>query len=190
MSYLHQYLFPSLWVTWLLLWLILGRNVKPAARRESQRSRLSYTTLILFAAILLWPDHFPLDILNRRFLPPSQNEFWVGILFTLAGLGFSVWARLELGRNWSGTVTVKHDHELVTTGPYRVVRHPIYTGMLLAFIGVAIANAEWRGIVALVLAFIALLKKFKTEERFMREQFGDVYVDYSRRVSAIIPFVF
>lgn len=190
MTLLYQYPFQAIWIIWLVLWVILGRNVKPAIKRESQLSRLSYTTPILLAALLLWPDHLPIEILNWHLLQPSQNTFWIGILFTLAGLGFAVWARLVLGRNWSGIVTVKQEHELVSTGPYHIVRHPIYTGILLAFIGAAIANTELRGVVAVVLAFLALVNKFRTEERFMREQFGDAYVAYSSRVRAIIPFVF
>src|SRR6185312_1899697 len=71
--------------------------------------------------------------------------YWIGIALLIAGLGFSIWARRRLGRNWSGTVTVKHDHELVRTGPYRWVRHPIYTGILLGFVGSTVALDEWRG---------------------------------------------
>jgi len=86
-------------------------------------------------------------------------------------------------------VTIKQDHELVTSGPYAFVRHPIYTGLLLAIGGSAIALGEWRGVVALVLAAAALWMKLRVEERWMREQFGAAYTAYAARVAALVPFV-
>ena len=87
-------------------------------------------------------------------------------------------------------MTIKVDHELVTSGPYRMVRHPIYTGLLLAFLGTAIARGEWRGLLAVALALWAFWRKSRVEERLMREQFGGAYEEYSQRVAALIPFVF
>jgi protein-S-isoprenylcysteine O-methyltransferase Ste14 len=110
-------------------------------------------------------------------------------MLTLAGLLFTVWARTHLGRNWSGLVTIKQDHELITSGPYSTVRHPIYTGLLLAFVGSALARSELRGILAVVLVFWALWRKSRIEERWMRDQFGDAYREYSSHVAALIPFV-
>ena len=94
-----------------------------------------------------------------------------------------------LGRNWSGVVTVKQDHELIRSGPYRYVRHPIYTGLLIAFAGSAIARGEWRGILALAIVFAALWRKLRLEERWMIETFGDAYLRYRAEVRALIPFV-
>jgi protein-S-isoprenylcysteine O-methyltransferase Ste14 len=85
---------------------------------------------------------------------------------------FTVWARVHLGMNWSGTVTVTEGHELITSGPYAVVRHPIYTGLLLAFGGSALARAALRGILAVALAFWSLWRKLRIEKTWMREQFG------------------
>lgn len=72
--------------------------------------------------------------------------YWLGLLMVICGLAFAVWARIHLGRNWSGTVTVKEDHELIRSGPYGIVRHPIYTGLLLAIAGTAIVFGEWRAV--------------------------------------------
>ena len=96
---------------------------------------------------------------------------------------------MHIGRNWSGTVTFKEGHELVTTGPYALVRHPIYTGLLLAFIGSAVGRGEWRGVLAVFIAFLALWRKLRLEERWMREQFGDAYDAYARRVAALVPYL-
>jgi len=101
----------------------------------------------------------------------------------------AAWARRYLGTNWSSTVTIKEGHELVTAGPYAIVRHPIYTGLILAFVGTALAIGEWRAVLAAVLGVIAFWRKLSLEERWMREQFGERYQAYSRRVPALIPFV-
>jgi protein-S-isoprenylcysteine O-methyltransferase Ste14 len=143
---------------------------------------------LALAGWLLWlPARLPW--LGLRLLPRGPAVFWTGAALTLAGLLFSVWARVYLGRNWSGTVTLKEDHELITGGPYGWVRHPIYTGLLLAVVGTAAVRGNLRGVAAIVLSAAALWRKLGLEESWMREQFGEQYRDYSRRVAALIPFV-
>jgi protein-S-isoprenylcysteine O-methyltransferase Ste14 len=137
----------------------------------------------------LWFPNTPIPLLEARILPRAAWSFWTGAAVALAGLLFSVSARAYLGRNWSGTVTLKQDHELVTSGPYSIVRHPIYTGLLLAFMGSAFARGDLAGVAAVVLVLGALLRKLRMEERWMREQFGEAYVAYSLRVAALIPFL-
>jgi protein-S-isoprenylcysteine O-methyltransferase Ste14 len=104
-----------------------------------------------------------------------------------AGLAFSVWARVYLGRNWSASVTVKQDHELVQSGPYRLVRHPIYTGLLLALLGTAVARGDAQGFVAVAIAVAAIWRKLRLEERWMQETFGETYAHYRAHVPALIP---
>ena len=104
-----------------------------------------------------------------------------------AGLGFAIAARIQLAGNWSATVTLKQDHELVRHGPYRWVRHPIYTGLLVAILGCAVAEGEWRGPVALALFTIAFVIKSGIEERYLTDQFGDAYARYRREVPALLP---
>jgi protein-S-isoprenylcysteine O-methyltransferase Ste14 len=128
-------------------------------------------------------------VLGERFLPDAPATFWAGFAIVALGLGFTVWARVVLGRNWSGIVTVKQDHELVTEGPYRWVRHPIYTGLVVAFAGSATARGEWRGVLAVLIVFVALWRKLTLEERWMIETFGDAYLRYREKVRALIPFV-
>jgi protein-S-isoprenylcysteine O-methyltransferase Ste14 len=111
------------------------------------------------------------------------------LLLVVLGLAFAVWARIHLGRNWSGAVTVKDDHELIRTGPYGLVRHPIYSGLLLAVLGTAIAFGEWRSLLALGFLTIAFLFKLHREERFMSESFPDDYPRYRAEVPALIPFI-
>jgi protein-S-isoprenylcysteine O-methyltransferase Ste14 len=137
---------------------------------------------------LLWGDRVPLAILNQRLFPWSPWQFWVAAIITAAGMLFTVWARIHIGRNWSGVVTIKEGHELIDTGPYALVRHPIYTGLLVAIFGSALARGEWRGVLAVLIAWAALWRKLRLEERWMIERFGEQYEAYRRRVPALIPF--
>jgi protein-S-isoprenylcysteine O-methyltransferase Ste14 len=98
-------------------------------------------------------------------------------------------ARVHLGRNWSAVAAVKEGHELIISGPYRVARHPIYTGLLIAFVGVAVINGEWRAVLGVVVMVWAFWRKLRIEERLMLEQFGSEYQAYRQRVAALIPFV-
>jgi len=98
-----------------------------------------------------------------------------------------VWARVFLGANWSATVTIKQDHEIIRSGPYALVRHPIYSGLLLGMLGTAIAIGEMRGLVGLV--FLGWWLKLQTEEQFLVEQFGTQYLKYRQETKALIPFV-
>ncbi|HEY7640477.1 MAG TPA: isoprenylcysteine carboxylmethyltransferase family protein [Steroidobacteraceae bacterium] len=189
MTYAYRYLFPALWLGWMGYWWAASFNVKTAARHETLPSRLAHIVPLMLAFLLLFPERSLIPALGQRFMPYFAAAFWVGAALTLAGLLFTVWARVHIGRNWSGTVTVKHDHDLITSGPYRYVRHPIYSGLVLAFVGSALARGEWRGVVALALVVGSFWRKLRLEERWMREQFGSAYEEYSRRVAALIPFV-
>jgi protein-S-isoprenylcysteine O-methyltransferase Ste14 len=128
-------------------------------------------------------------VLTRRFLPVGWFLPVLGIVLLAAGLGFTVWARRHLGRNWSASVVVKEGHALVRTGPYRYVRHPIYSGILLAFLGMVVTIGEWRGLVALLLALVSFAVKSRAEERRMRETFPE-YAEYARGTAAIVPLVY
>jgi len=189
MHYIYRYLILVLWVVWVLYWKLAAINVKLTTRRESIRSRITHIAPLVAAFLLLsWPDEWG-SILFQTFLPQSYLTFWTGTALVVMGLGFTVWARLVLGRNWSGTVTIKKDHELVQAGPYRWVRHPIYTGLLLAFFGTALALGEWRGLLACCLALAAFVIKLRIEERWMTELFGPAYLHYQKRVRRLVPLV-
>jgi protein-S-isoprenylcysteine O-methyltransferase Ste14 len=186
---LYRYLFPVLWTGWVAYWCVASFNVKAPTRIEPIGSRLLHVVPLLLAFRLIMAAKTGYPFLDERFLPDAAWTFWVGAALTATGLVFSVLARHTLGTNWSGIVTVKAGHELITTGPYAIVRHPIYTGLLLGFAGSAIACGERRGILAVLLVVTSLWRKLRFEERWMREQFGEAYEAYSRRVRALVPFV-
>jgi protein-S-isoprenylcysteine O-methyltransferase Ste14 len=182
-------LFVLMWGGWFTLWNVMARRVKEAAQSESAGSRLSHVVPLLIAAYLL-AARAPLPLLNERFAPLAIWAAALGAALTFAGLAFSIWARFVIAGNWSSYVELKQDHELIVAGPYRWVRHPIYTGLLVAFIGSALAVGEWRGVLAVVIVALAFWRKLRLEERLMRRQFGEAYTRYSARVPALIPFVY
>jgi protein-S-isoprenylcysteine O-methyltransferase Ste14 len=162
-------------------------TAKPTRRREGIASRLSHMIPLAAGAALLAARHLPADWLSERFLPRAAFWFWPALSLVAFGLAISVAARVWLGGNWSGMVTLKQDHELVRSGPYRWVRHPIYTGLLLAVFGTAVAIGEWRGIIALALFAVAFLYKIRIEERFLVDRFGAAYGRYREQVPALVP---
>ncbi len=189
MRLLDAYLFPALWIAYLLFWQVMAANVKETKRLEPAGSRLLRMVLFVVVVVLLVQPNILPRALDWHFLPAGRPSFFVGAAITAAGLLFSVWARLHLGSNWSRSVTIKEDHELIVTGPYALVRHPIYTGLLTGFLGTAIATTEFRGILAFMLVSVSLWSKLRLEERWMREHFGASYQSYCCRVAALIPFV-
>ena len=114
----------------------------------------------------------------------------IGAVISALGVAFAIWARKTLGDNWSANVTLKKEHELIQSGPYKIVRHPIYTGFELCFLGAAITIGQAKGFVALLIIFIAHNLKIAMEEKLMHQQFGERYVLYSKRVKKLVPFIY
>jgi protein-S-isoprenylcysteine O-methyltransferase Ste14 len=188
LPYVYRFLFPALWLAWIAYWFLTSRTAKPTERREPIGSRLLHVLPLLFAGWLLWAEKLPAPFLNERLFPWAPWEFWAAALITTLGLLFTVWARIHLGHNWSETVTIKRGHELIASGPYAIVRHPIYTGLIVAFIGSAMARGEWCSVSAVFIAWAALWRKLRLEERWMVERFGEQYIAYCRCVPALVPF--
>ncbi|HEY7116130.1 MAG TPA: isoprenylcysteine carboxylmethyltransferase family protein [Tepidisphaeraceae bacterium] len=145
--------------------------------------------LPLVAAFLLIFHHFGRGLIYGRLYDSRPLEL-VGVAMTLAGHSLAVWARVHLGRYWSGMITLKEDHELIRTGPYRWARHPIYSGFLLAVLGSAIAAGTGDAFIGFGLILIALLIKMRREEALMTREFGEQYQRFRREVAALVPFVY
>jgi protein-S-isoprenylcysteine O-methyltransferase Ste14 len=190
MIWFYEAFFPVVWIIFLIYWQIKAVNTKSTQRLESASSRILRSLVFLAAIVLLSTTRIPLPWLYRPLWRQGLLSFWLGAAITVGGLLFAVWARAHLGRNWSRSVTIKQDHELISTGPYAVVRHPIYTGILAGFLGVAIAISEVRGFVVCALIFLVFWIKFSMEERWMRSQFGETYATYVRRTAALVPYLF
>jgi len=190
MLWLYESFFPVVWIAFLLYWQIKAVDTKTTQRLEPAASRILRVLIFLIAMVLLLVPRIPLPWLYVQLWPQGYWPFWLGAAITVAGLLFAVWARVHLGRNWSRSVTIKQDHELITSGPYAVVRHPIYTGILTGFLGMAIAISQVRGFIVFVLIFLAFWIKLRMEEQWMRSQFGETYATYAHQTAALVPHLF
>ena len=179
----------AVWIVVGLVWLVGAAWTKRTAQAQTFSSRLLHVSLAAAAFALLFNPYLAIGPLGWRFVPGTAAVAYTGLALTLAGAGFAIWARAYLGRNWSAIVTIKEDHRMVYSGPYALVRHPIYSGLLLALLGSALALGEVRGLAAVGLALLAWWLKSRLEEQFMEQRFGAEYAVYKRRVKALIPFV-
>jgi protein-S-isoprenylcysteine O-methyltransferase Ste14 len=187
MNVVYSMLVPALWIAWFIYWRIAALNVKRTMRSEPIRSRLLYMAGPVAGALLL-ANFGAVGILAEPIWPRTALTFWLGVVIMALGFAFTVWARITLGRNWSATITLKEHHELIQTGPYAWVRHPIYAGALVMIVGTVVVIAEWRGVLALAIVLVSLLIKARREERWMTEYFGPNYVAYRKRVPMLIPW--
>jgi len=178
-----------LWALLGLYWLVSALRAKPVRRRESWCSRLVFVIPMMVVPLLLIVHRGPAWLLGR-IVPGGWVRYWIGVVLLAAGLAFAVWARAVLGGNWSGTVTIKEGHELIDRGPYRHIRHPIYSGLLLALLGTWLAGGRVYGLLAFALALSALSGKLRVEERFMAQEFGERYAAYRRSTWALVPWIY
>jgi len=190
MLWFYKSFFPVLWIAFLVYWRIKAAGTKTAQRSEASASGILRALAFLVVIVLLSTTRIPLPWLYRQLWPSGLWSFWIGAAVAVAGLLFAVWARQHLASNWSSAVTIKQGHELITTGPYALVRHPIYTGILTGFLGTAIALSQVRGVIGFVLMLVVLWLKLRMEEEWMRSQFGQTYATYSRQTAALVPYFF
>ena len=177
----------ALWILFGLIWLIAAFNGKKTKRRETWLQRLAYV-LPLVAAwwLLAWPQA-RIGWLGVRFVPAGPAMEWIGVLLTATGVGVAFWARWHLGTNWSGVVTLKEGHELIRTGPYRRIRHPIYTGILLAVFGTMVTLGEARGLLAVAVVWLSFYWKARREESFLTQEFGEKFEAHVKQTGMFLP---
>jgi protein-S-isoprenylcysteine O-methyltransferase Ste14 len=168
--------------------MIPGQRVSRRAKKQEKWSQYAphVTTVVLGFWLLFGPlNHW--GWLNYRLLPKVPAMWEAGLVLTALGVGIAIWARLSLGANWSGMVTLKDGHELVRQGLYRWIRHPIYTGILLGMIGTAMIKGHLRGWVGLAIVFAGFYFKARREERFLREEFGAGFEEHARQTGMFLP---
>jgi protein-S-isoprenylcysteine O-methyltransferase Ste14 len=180
-----------LWLVWYVYWIVSARNrirstETSQAKTESGVGRLVYMGLMVGGFLLLiW--HTSQPFLAKRFWPSAGVEWITGLAVQTAGLAFSIWARHTLGKNWTGRVTTGGTQELVIRGPYKIVRHPIYSGLLTAILGTAIMVGQMRAFVGFLIILVAVLIKLRREEKALRGHFGPSYEVYAHRVGGLLP---
>jgi protein-S-isoprenylcysteine O-methyltransferase Ste14 len=176
-----------LWMTFFVLWMGAALFTKRAAERISWRRTLYYGIPVALGYYLMFSWRFDIAWLQHRLFQRTGVVDWVAIVITVAGMAFATWARAYLGRNWSSAPMLREHHELIRSGPYRLVRHPIYTGIIVAMMGTFLANGKVRGALAVVLVWLAWTIKSRMEEEFMVRNFGAEYEDYRRTTGAVFP---
>jgi protein-S-isoprenylcysteine O-methyltransferase Ste14 len=183
---LHRYIVAAWWTVG-IVWLFGAFTTKRTVRSQPAGDRVVYVALIVLACLFF--QRFRIGMLAWRFVPDSAAVSYAGLALTIAGCAFTISARFYLGNNWSGRPTIKKGHTLVRSGPYGVVRHPIYTGIVLAMLGTAIYMGEIRALIGTLIALIGFKVKSRLEESFMTEHFGTEYANYKQHVKSLVPFV-
>ena len=178
------------WYTLGLIWIVGLAFTKQNVRSQTGSARFLQLVLILLGLYLLAGSSPRGGWLGMRIVPAAREFAWAGLILTVLGCLWAIWARIVLGSNWSGRPTVKAGHELVVTGPYAITRHPIYSGLLLAAFGTGMAEGEARCLAGFILLFFGFAVKMGREEQLMIESFPEAYPGYRLRVRALIPGVF
>jgi len=180
----------DIWGVLAIVWLIFTFTNKRTARRESFGGQILVLVLLIVGYGIVFDRRLP-AFLNQFSFPVTPIVGWLGVLLVAAGAALAIWARFVIGRNWSGAgITLKENHELVQRGAYSVVRHPIYSGLLLAGLGIVVTTGYLFGLVGLIFVTIAFLIRIPKEEMLMTEQFPAEYPNYKQRVKALIPFIY
>ncbi len=186
----RYWLIVAIFILWELYWGVAALGTKRATKKEPLITRIPVVVGILLAIVLLLAPGWLGSFMDGSFTAHSDVTYLPGLLLACAGMGFAFWARATLGTNWSGRVTIKEDHELVTRGPYSLVRHPIYTGALFGVAGSALALGHVGGIFSVVIMLGIFIHKIRLEERVMGGHFGEKYAEYKRKTKALIPLIF
>jgi protein-S-isoprenylcysteine O-methyltransferase Ste14 len=175
------------WAAWAILWVAMAFFSKSNKRHESPGQRLQHVIPAMLGFLLLFREGFGSPWFTRAIFPDSPVLMLICVALTMLGLLFSVWARLALGSNWSGTVTIKANHQLIRRGPYRFIRHPIYTGMLTALLATATTQQLVSGVLGFAVIFFALYRKAQREESFLSQEFGDAFAEHQRHTGMFLP---
>jgi len=176
-----------LWAAWLVSWAVAATWSNRTMARPRLRSELGYRVTTVFGGALVFLSGRGFDLRYRLWDTPP-NVSWCLVGLTAAGFALCWWARIHLGRMWSSSVTRKADHHIVDTGPYAVVRHPIYTGVIMAAAAMAALKATPVAFAGWALMILGFWFKARLEERFLRAELGmDAYDGYARRTSMLLP---
>jgi protein-S-isoprenylcysteine O-methyltransferase Ste14 len=175
------------WVALILYWTRSAGTAKPAVEEQSAESRAERYCVWLAFLLMLVAGIFPhlAALPGRR----AREAAWAGVAVCAAALAFAIWARRTLGAEWSQDVELKQGHRLIVRGPYRLVRHPIYTAHLLMALGAAITFGTWLGYAAVVSFFVGFRVKLAQEEELLSRNFPEEYPEYKKRTWALLPWM-
>ena len=176
------------WLAWSAYWVLAARGVNRSRSSEGWVMRMQHLLPLVLGFALIFHGGGRSLVYGRICRGTAPQV--VGLALTLAGLAFAVWARVHLGRYWSGIITIKEDRQLIRTGPYRYVRHPVYAGFLLAVLGSAVTAGTGDAAAGFILILVAYLVKLRREEAVLCREFGEQYRHFRNDVAALCPLIY
>ncbi|HEY4949257.1 MAG TPA: isoprenylcysteine carboxylmethyltransferase family protein [Candidatus Acidoferrales bacterium] len=175
------------WLLFALYWFVAAFGVKRTAKRQNPGERLLYIVFMAAGFFLLNQENPNWGPMNRRFVSDQLWLAWLGSALCAAGVLFAIWGRRTIGKDWSAEVQIKEGHQLIRSGPYAHIRHPIYTGLLLATFGTALLIGEYRGLLAVLLFLVGFTRKARKEESFLAAEFGPAFEEHRRHTGFYLP---
>jgi protein-S-isoprenylcysteine O-methyltransferase Ste14 len=182
----YRWIIFVLWLALFAYWVISAWGNKATVYRVNPVWRA--LALLAIVVVFLLIEAFPRFFHHHLYFPGAADRA-AGVAVCAAGVGIAIWARHTLGRNWSGNPTIKEGHELIERGPYRYVRHPIYSGILLGMVGTGLGSGQIKHLFVIGTTFVIFWTKLRIEESLMLRQFPETYAAYMKRTKALIPFV-
>lgn len=189
MNTLETWLPAIVWTGFIGYWLVAARHARKSVQRATGPAQTVHIALVMSSLVLMAAPLQRLGLPMYRLVAAAEAP-WIGLLLCVAGMAFAGWARYWLGQYWAGALALKEDHRLIQAGPYAIVRHPIYAGVLAAALGTALMVGDLRGFVLSAVVAGCYLIKIRSEERWLRDAFGDEYTKYQTRTAALIPKVY
>ena len=173
-----------------MYWSFAAARRCPSKHRVTRAFTVLNTGLLYLGLVLIWLGRSVPSLLGRLVIPQAIAIDILGTVFTILGVAFAIWSRRLLSHNWSGEVVIVQGQQFIRTGPYALVRHPIYTGILLALLGTMLVAATVGSLLGFVLAIISFRQKARVEEKLLVVEFGEQYTNYQREVKSLIPFIY
>jgi len=175
------------WIVFVVYWIIGALKTRATREKESLASRYAVLSLEIVGYMLIFNGSTGFGFLGNRIIPRTLVVAIPGVICTWAGIGLALWARYHLAEYWSARVTIKEDHQLIRTGPYTHLRHPIYSGLVLATIGSAVVIDEWRCVLGICLVLTGYWVKARKEEVMLSQEFGDVFREHQKHTGFLVP---
>jgi protein-S-isoprenylcysteine O-methyltransferase Ste14 len=176
------------WIVFVVYWAVAAMRTRRTQKRESAGSRYSVMVLLFTGyGLIFLSEKIRTGVLHAQIVAPNAPFAMTGVVLTWLGIGLALWARWHLAENWSGRITIKEGHELIRTGPYAHLRHPIYSGLDLATIGTVLVINRWGCLMGAVLVIVAYWIKARKEEAMLSTRFGEAFQEHCRRTGFLFP---
>jgi protein-S-isoprenylcysteine O-methyltransferase Ste14 len=182
-----RYLIEGPWIVFVVYWIIGALKTRPTEKKEPFAWRYGIMALEVLGFFIVFNDDADIGMLGHRFRQRNYPVAVAGVVMTWIGIALALWARWHLGQYWSGRITIKEGHKLIRTGPYTRLRHPIYSGLILAVIGSAVALDRWRCVVGLCIIILGFWIKARREEGMLNARFGEEFKEHRLYTGFLLP---